>query len=228
MKWDLRKLIGAGLMVVILGAGLVSAAPKVIEKLIDDFEDGDYTKNPEWWRFDTITAEVLKNKKGRAGDIIAEEAGQYSLSIKGTAKNWYAGGMGTYFGIDGRKYTGLQLDVKGTGPKSGVLKIELVDDDNGNWEVEQDVLKSYALIYDDKVVHELRVDWDGWKRIYIPFTDFVDENPGVGNDKWDPIQTEGSGGLLTLQFICLAPKKTGNLEYVIDNVKLLMIQNAAQ
>ena len=218
----------AAVFLLVLGSHGAWGAPKVVEKLIDDFEDGDYTKSPEWWRFDSITASVEKNKPGRPGDIIADEAGAYSLHIVGTAKNWYAGGIGTYLGIDGSKFTGIQLDVKGTGPKSGVAKLELVDDENGNWEVEQDVLKNYALIHDDKFVYELRVDWDGWKRVYIPFTDFTDENPGVGNDKWDPVQTDGSGGLLTLQIICIGPKKTGSLDYTIDNIKLINVSDGSR
>ncbi|MGB9613172.1 MAG: hypothetical protein ACPL4K_03235, partial [Candidatus Margulisiibacteriota bacterium] len=151
--------------------------------------------------------------------------GNYSLGLSGMAKNWYAGGCGTYLAKERQdlsKYTNLRLDIYGNGPGSGTLKIELFDDDNNNWQVEQDPAKNYAPIYDDKFTYEIRVDWTGWKRVSIPIADFADENPLIGDDVWNPFQTGGSGGLLQMQFICLASSDKGKVNYQVDNVMLTL------
>ena len=143
--------------------------------------------------------------------------------LKGNATRWYAGGCGTYFAAESQnlaKYGYFQIDIYGNGPGSGTLKIELFDDDNGNWQIEQDPAKGYLPLYDDKYVYDINVDWVGWKKISIPLEDFVDDNPGVGDDVWNPEQSGASGGLLQLQFICLAGKSEGGIHLNLDNVAL--------
>lgn len=179
--------------------------------LIDDFESGSLRSPREWWTFDIEKAGVVG------------EAGGYSLLLKGEAKNWYAGGCGTYIAKENQDlsdYNSFQIDIYGNGPGSGTIKIELFDDDNKNWQVEQDPAKAYAPIYDDKYVYDIRVDWKGWRRETILLDDFVDDNPGVGDDVWNPQQNGGSGGFLQIQFICLAAKATGNVNYNVDNISL--------
>ena len=203
------------------GTPAVSVGEKYV---IGDFESGSLRAPKEWWTFDIQTADVVSNLALTSGDgKIAAEVGKYSMQLKGTASNWYAGGCGTYFAKENQnlaKYNYLQLDMFGNGPGSGTLKIELYDDDNHNWQVEQDPAKGYAPIYDDKFVYDINVDWVGWKRISIPPADFVDDNPGVGDDVWNPEQAGGSGGLLQMQFICIAAKSEGSVNYNIDNVYL--------
>jgi len=192
--------------------------------LIDDFESGSLRTPREWWTFDIYTADVVSNEELGAGDQeIAAEAGKYSLHLEGDATNWYAGGCGTYFAKENQslvEYNFLVMDVFGNGPGSGTLKIELFDDDNSNWQVEQDPSQGYTPIYDDKFVSDVRVDWVGWERVSIALEDFVDDNPEVGDDVWNPEQAGGSGGLLQVQFICLAGKSEGSVNYNIDNVSL--------
>lgn len=200
----------------------VALAEKVF--LIDNFESGSLKYPREWWTFDIEKAQPSSNKDLTMGDPkVASEVGNYSLLLSGMAKNWYAGGCGTYLAKENQdlsKYNTFSLDIYGNGPGSGTLKIELFDDDNNNWQVEQDPAKNYAPVYDDKFVHEVRVDWTGWKRVAIPIADFSDENPLVGDDIWNPQQVGGSGGLLQMQFICLASSDKGKVNYNIDNVML--------
>jgi hypothetical protein len=205
-----------------------AAVPVMAEKvfLIDDFESGSIKSPREWWTFDLQKAEAASNKDLKGGDDkVAAMIGNYSLHLSGMAKSWYAGGVGTYLAKEGQdlsRYTNFSLDVYGHGPGSGTIKIELIDDDNNNWVVETDPAKNSVPTKDDRWVYEVRVDWDGWKRVSIPFTDFVVDNPGAGDGIWNPQQTGGSGGLLQVQFICIATTDTGKVDLNIDNVSLTM------
>jgi hypothetical protein len=189
--------------------------------LIDDFESGSLNTRG-WWTFDIQNAEIYQNSDlSLRGGKVAEDVGQYSLWLEGEAKNWYAGGCGAYIAKENLNlsvYNSLQLDIYGNGV--GNIKIELADDDNNNWQNEQDPDKAYASIYDDKYVYQINVDWRGWQRVTIPFDDFVDDNPGVGDDIWNIEQKDGSGGLLQIQFICLASRDTGMVNYNLDNISL--------
>jgi hypothetical protein len=196
--------------------------------LIDDFESGSLRSPREWWTFDIQKAEVVPAKNLNTGDPnIVLAVGNYSLLLQGPAKNWYAGGCGTYLAKEKQdlsKYNSYQIDIFGNGPGSGTLKIELYDDDNGNWQLEQDAKNNYLPIYDDKWVYDIRVDWAGWKRLTVPLSDFVDDNPGVGDDIWNPQQNGASGGLLQTQFVCLGSSDKGRVNFDLDNVALTIVE----
>lgn len=197
--------------------GPVPKAEKV-GLLIDDFEDGNLSSSPFWWVFDQVSPEVTSDP------LLQRDSSKYALLIKGESKSaWYAGGLGCYLAKQGQdlsNYRNLQLDIYGYGPGQGTLKIELFDDDNGNWDLEQNTLEAYAALYDDHYVHELLVDWVGWKRVVIPFANFQDINPGVGDDVWNPAQAGATGGLLQIQFICISSRKVGTLQFAVDNLRL--------
>lgn len=184
--------------------------------LIDNFEDKDSSVNPAWWYFDQISAEVVRS---------VDRGHTYSLLISGESKgNWYAGGLGCYLARpvqDLSRYNSLQLDIYGCGPEMGNLKVEFYDDDDGNWEITQSTRESFTPLCDDRFSKEIIVDWTGWRTITLPFAEFVDDNPAVGDDIWNPSQLGGSGGLLQLQFICLSSKKTGPVQYRLDNIRLV-------
>jgi hypothetical protein len=200
----------------------ISLAEKVF--LVDNFESGSIKSPREWWTFGLEKTEAVSNKELKGGDeMVVGEVGSFSLLLSGKAKNWYGGGCGTYLAKEGQdlsKYTTFQIDIYGNGPGSGSLKVELADDDNNNWQAEQDPANNYALTKDDKFAYEIKVDWTGWKRISVPLADFVDENPGVGDDIWNPQQTNGSGGLLQMQFVCLGSSEKGRINFNVDNVSL--------
>ncbi|MBI5700807.1 hypothetical protein HZC34_03040 [Candidatus Saganbacteria bacterium] len=194
-----------------LSMGNSPAAPaKSSLNMLENFEDGNYAKDPEWWNFGNIDLSII--------DRPAQ--GKHSLSVKGRASDWYVGGIGVYLlapDADFSNYSGLEFDVFGSGEKSGTIKIELYDDDNGNNQIEADP-GSYAPRYDDKFISELKVDWSGHKHIVIPFSEFIDNNPEAGDNIWNPAKTKTSGGLLQMQFIFLAASKTGNIGLVLDNI----------
>ena len=193
---------------------------------VDDFESGSLSSPREWWVFD-IKATPVPNAALTAGDSsIANKVGKNSLQLKGNANNWYAGGCGTYVAkenTDFSQYNSLQLDIYGNGAGSGTLKIEMIDDDNNNWNAEQDPAKNYLPIYDDKFVYDIRIDWSGWRRVIISLDDFVDDNSSVGDNIFNPSQIAGSGGLLQFQFICLASKSSALVNFNVDNIALLKI-----
>lgn len=199
--------------------------PQSLGLPIDNFEDGNLALSPSWWIFDRVSPEVVGAASLREGDpTVARETGNYSLLIKGENKTeWYAGGLGSYLARAGRdlsSFRNLQMDVYGFGPGQGTLRIELFEDDNNNWDLEQNTMEAYAPLYDDRFAAEMIVDWVGWRRVVMPLTDFVDTNPGVGDDLWNPVQTGQSGGLLQFQFICITSRKIGTLQYAVDNVRL--------
>ena len=180
--------------------------------VIDDFEDGNINKNPKWWIFDKVKA------------IVNKVSGKYALVITGSTTNWYIGGLGTYIGKDGSKFNAVKISIKGEGPMSGQLKIELFDDDNKNWEAEQDPKKGYKAKYDDTWTYFLPVNGKKWKEVIIPFKDFQDSNPGVGNDILDLKQNDGSGGLLQITLVALSSGEKGKANYAIDKIELIKQQ----
>ena len=190
--------------------------------LIDDFESGSLKSPRDWWIFD-VKADIVPTDALKNGESL--DVGMKSLSLTGPASNFYVGGIGSYLAKEGQdlsKYNSVQIDVYGMGPDSGSLKIELYDDDNGNWQIEQDKTKNYVPFYDDKWTNEIKVDWSGWRRGIVPLSDFVDENPAIGDDIWNPHQISNSGGLLQVQLICIANKSKGKIGFDIDNVALII------
>ena len=208
---------------VVLLAGLVYAFGAT--KVIDDFEKNSDLKSPEWWKFDNITATVVKNPPFRPGDPIAKTTGKYSLNIKGSAKDWYCGGVGTYIGTDATQYNSYELDVYGYGEGSGRIKIELYDDDKGSWETKYD--KTWIPIKDDMWAFEQNIDWRGWKHLSIPFSSFTLTNPKRGDGILNFDQNKGSGGLLQTQIIFIANSKDGEINMNLDNIKLTAGSNSS-
>ncbi|MFC1495983.1 hypothetical protein ACFL52_01050 [Candidatus Margulisiibacteriota bacterium] len=183
--------------------------------MIDNFEDGEITASPEWWVFDNVTTMFKRNPA----------KGAYSLALTGKAIDWYVGGMGTYLAkgeLDLSQYSYIEMDIYSAGPENGSLKIELYDDDNGNWQIEQDPKKAYAPVFDDRFVYEQKIDWSGWKRVAVPFSSFVDNNPNAGDNIWNPQKQNASGGLLQMQLIAVAGSKTGAIDYCLDNIKFTL------
>lgn len=211
------------LLSVLVVAVSVPSIAAIGVKLIDNFENNTDLKSPEWWRFDNVTTAVEKNPAFRPGDTVAKSCGKYSMVMKGSARDWYCGGTGTYVGLDATGYSGLELCVFGYGPGSGRIKIELYDDDKGSWQTQYD--KNWIPIKDDLWISEQPVDWRGWKKIYIPFSSFVLSNPKKGDGIVNFDQMKGSGGLLQVQFILIANSKDGEANVRLDNIQLVTRQD---
>lgn len=192
-------------------AGAASEYDKVL--LIENFNDGNISAAPEWWKFDRLETTITEAKDKRRG--------QAYLQLTGKAENYYVGGMGAYLGKGVAEYNALALDVYGAGLNSGTLRVQLFDDDNGTYQVEQD--KNFKPTQDDQLEYEIIVDWEGWRTVEIPFSRFVDVNPGIGNDRWDAGATGGSGGLLHIQIIALSNTPTGRLNIGLDNLQLVKL-----
>ena len=183
--------------------------------IVDNFEDQDLSFNPKWWGFSFLEFSIEKNNTNEASYI-----GEYSLQLTGKDNHWYVGGCGTYFGIDIKNYNAIKLIVRGFGLHSGALIIELFDDDNNNWEVETHPEISSSTMFDDKFIYTLKVDWNGWRVVIIPFDKFIDDNPNIGDDTWNPNQLRDSGGLLQMQMVLLATKKDKAPRIYIDEIKI--------
>lgn len=188
--------------------------------IVDNFEDADLYNNPKWWVFDDLNLSIQSNNKQEFKHLENR-----SMQLTGSPKRWYVGGCGTYFGIDGNNYNSIKMLVRGYGPKSGVLIIELFDDDNGNWEIEPHPVIESETLGDDKFIHTIKVNWVGWKVIILPFKKFVDGNINIGDDKWNPSQEKGSGGLIQMQFVLLASDKKENPRVRIDSIKFFKDRN---
>jgi hypothetical protein len=161
------------------------SGPKT-EQVIDDFERGP--ECPRWWTFGEV--DISRTP---------EPAGSH-LALRGEAPRRSGHGMGVFLNADMSGYTALALKVRGYGPESGQLKIELFEDDNGNWEIEKDP-RSYLPVRDDRFVREIVVDWIGWRDVILPLSSFRDDNPAGGNGVFDPARDLASGGLLEVQVV---------------------------
>ncbi|MBU0672413.1 MAG: hypothetical protein KJ732_05240 [Candidatus Margulisbacteria bacterium] len=188
--------------------------------LIDNFESGEFTEGPKWWRFGDLKVELVKNPSLEVRDLIAESCGDYALKFSGQAKQWYVGGIGTDLGVDASRYARFQIDIAGSKDAQGKLIVEFFDDDNQNYSIEQDAKNNYAPVHDDKWVAEIKIQGRGFTRTSIPFSAFHDVNPGVGDDIWNPDQKDGSGGLLKMQLVAISEEQQGEVDFAIDNLLL--------
>lgn len=195
--WSVLAMIGA--LGTYSGAALAEADRNV---LIDDFERT--AGCPGWWNFGAVQVERSVDA-GTTNRI---------LQVRGEAPGMFAHGLGLYLSRDLEARRTLEVDVRGHGPESGRLRIELADDDNGNWEIEK-APPRYAALHDDRFVYEVDVDWTGWRRLSVPLSAFSDDNPGIGNGVFDPARDLTSGGLLELQLL-FAPARGGNDQVRID------------
>lgn len=181
----LGGLMLAGVLAIYTSAALGRTGSVLI---VDDFESA---RCPRWWTFGFLAYERAPAESDAHGAFI--------LAARGPAPGSYAHGRGVFLERDVGTRARLLLLVRGEGPGSGRIKIELCEDDNGNWEIEKSP-PLYVPLHDDRFVHEVSVDWRGWREVEIPLALFRDDNPG-GNGSLDPARDLTSGGLLELQLL---------------------------
>lgn len=186
---------------------------KPIVYVIDTFSDGSYQKSPEWWTFGDLMMRVSNNSEKK------KYLGKKSLVVQGKASKWYMGGFGRYLGIDMWPFKFIKMVIYSPKPMSAMLEVQLFDDDNKNWKVDTFVNKEQAS-HDDIFVHNILMDWTGWKTVVIPLSQFDDDNPEEGDNIWNPYRIKGSGGLLQMQVIVSTAKQpTGDVTFKIDSLK---------
>jgi len=188
--------------------------------VVDDFEDGsllnNFEKKESWWTFGALN---LKVDSDDSDDPMTSNTGKGILKITGKTNEWYIGGFGKYLAIDASVYKKVQMMIFGTGKDSGLVQVEMYDDDKGSPQMDQD--KNFNPIYDDKWVAKVPVTWTGWKLVNIPFYKFQDLNKTVGDNVFNLDQKDGHSGLLHFQVIVNATKKDGIANIALDNIKLV-------
>jgi hypothetical protein len=173
--------------------------------VVDDFRSESC---PSWWTFGFVPQRY-----------VVGESGEAYLEVVGPAPGTSAHGRGLFPDRDVGDRRTLWLRVRGEGPGSGRIKIELMEDDNGNWEIEK-LPPLYVPIFDDRWVYELNVDWRGWREVSIPFAHFRDDNPQGGNNVFDPVRDLTSGGLLELQLLFIPTGTFDNdVRLAIDEIR---------
>ncbi|MFC1770718.1 hypothetical protein ACFLZV_02415 [Candidatus Margulisiibacteriota bacterium] len=183
--------------------------------VVDDFEYNPKKRVvTDWWSFGKLKKSWIDN-----GVFIEPFLGKRSLRLSGSTKQWLVGGIGTYLGVNAKRFNAIKMVIHGSGKKSGMLVIELYDDDNNNWEIELNPDDSSRAYTDDKFVYTVKVDWSGWKVLVIPFKKFIDDNIKIGDDIWNPNQEGRSGGLVQMQILALSSGKKGDVRIGIDSIK---------
>lgn len=190
---------------------------------IDNFRDGNFSVQPEWWNFGSVSMAVVDN----ADDIQkmkktknAINLGKKSLQVQGITQRYYAGGVGVYLGLDGFDYTNVVMTVYSPKAMSGIIRIELFDDDNGNNRVDFGTNRNLPDSDDILVYHQI-VDWEGWKVIRVPLAHFEDDNPRVGDNVFNPYRINRSAGLIQMQLVFLSLKEPDSqLLYKFDYIGL--------
>jgi hypothetical protein len=178
------------------------------QMLVDDFESATC---PRWWTFGFVPQTRAPADPGAQGAHV--------LEVRGPAPGSFAHGRGLFLEQDVGDRRRLLMLVRGEGPGSGRIKIELSEDDNGNWEIEKEP-PLYIPIHDDRFVYELSVDWRGWREVNIPFDAFRDDNPHGGNNVFDPARDMTSGGLLEIQLLFAPSGLLGDeVRLAIDNIR---------
>jgi hypothetical protein len=193
----------AGILAVYTSSALARPGAAMV---IDDFE---VEGCPHWWTFGFVPQERVQGDDG------------HHLEVRGAAPGSYGHGRGVFLDRDIGARRTLALRVRGDGPGSGRIKIELFEDDNGNWEIEKHP-PLYIPEFDDRWVHEISVDWRGWRQLTLPLDSFRDDNPGRGNDRFDPERDLTSGGLLELQLL-FSPSGAlhDDVRFAIDDIRFL-------
>lgn len=124
--------------------------------VIADFEGGPAC--PPWWGFGAAAARLGPRQEGGTALWVHSDPGGSS-------------GVGLYVIPQLGIQRTFQLDVFGGGQRSGRLKIELLEDDSGDWEIQKGA-GSHLPEVDDRFMLELTVDWHGWRTLALPASSF--------------------------------------------------------
>jgi len=182
--------------------------------ILDDFEDANLSDGPKWFLFGGLSAGIKQNDLTEFMHL-----GVNSFHLYGNTSSWYVGGVGAYLGVDASPYKFMKLLVRGSGPSSGSLQVELYDDDNQNMALERNSSATSQTLFDDKFIYTMDVTWTGWRVVIIPLSNFRDEN-AQGDGVLNLDRANGSGGLLQLQFVAFANQEKGKVDFLMDSIRL--------
>jgi hypothetical protein len=186
------------------------AIPEPVVLMIDKCNSGDLAKSEKWWKFDRI----------KLTDVASKDAKDRYVMVGGKAENWYVGGIGTYVGKDASGATMISMKVLGTGRNSGKIKVEVVEDDIGSPDVEQD--DKFIPVKDDKFTSkEVNINWTGWRTITIPVSELILVNPGNGDGEWNPSVENDHYGLLSMQIIVVASSAEGEASFGLKDIAMV-------
>jgi hypothetical protein len=189
--------------------------------IVDNFEDKNLTRQPKWWGFGEMDVYIDENDPKQLKGLEL-----YSMTMKGRrTRPRLVGGVGAFFGIDTRPYDAIKIPIKGYGAHSGIMIIELYDDDSNDWELTAHPQDPSQIIDDDKFIYNLPITWEGWKVVIIHLRDFKDSNPLFGDNIWNPYHTGTSGGLLQMQFLLFATDVKKKPMVTIDTIKFFNTKN---
>ena len=190
-------------------AGNKTFSPKKNPIKVDDFKDGNFSNNPDWWNFGQVSMVVVDNSsdiKSMKKSKSKIKLGRKSLQVRGFTQRYYAGGVGVYLGLDGFDYSKLVLRIYSPEVNAGIIRFELYDDDNGNNRVDFG-LNNDKPDSDDLLVYNLTVNWVGWKTVRVPMEYFEDDNPHVGDNVFNPYRINRSAGLVQMQMVFLSRRE---------------------
>lgn len=207
------KRVAISVLLVLLICSMVFAFGESVSKkdslVLEDFADATLGSN--WWRFGELKESFAESEN--------PEVGAKYLRLIGVAKDWYVGGRGVYLAKDVTNFNALEIWIINNSAEKPKVKIEIFDDDNNNSEIEQD--DKFQPLKDDKYEYEILLNWGGWRKVVIPFDSFVDVNPEIGNNTWDPTTSDGSSGLTQMQFIVVAGSEQGKVDVGIGKISLV-------
>lgn len=148
------------------------------------------------------------------GDSTNSVQGTRSLLMSGldADTNYWIGGVQTVYGA----FHGLvsstdpstvyfNVSIYGTGTNDAGLAIKFYEDDNSSG--------SYESANDDAYSYMIKVDWKGWKRVYVPYFSFTDDATTTGNNAQEPNKWTGLN--LALVAFTSTQKVSLNADYML-------------
>lgn len=72
----------------------------------------------------------------------------------------------------------FNVSIFGTGTNDAGLSIKFFEDDDSSG--------AYEAANDDAYSYVIKVDWKGWKRVYVPYASFGDDATATGNNTQEP------------------------------------------
>ncbi|MEK9656877.1 MAG: hypothetical protein VW378_00675 [bacterium] len=182
--------------------------------LLDDFDNKSFKKN--WKTFGDLKSNIIINNKNKYKWL-----SKNALHLYGKKRKFFIGGIANFLKTDASTYKTLKISLINKSKKPFQLKIELYDDDNNNHVIELNKTLPYLPSHDDKFVYDQTISKKGLNILYIPLNLFIDMNPMVGDNKWNPNHKNKSGGLIQAQFIFIQEEEHAEIDIEIDNIKLL-------